>query len=126
MRQITDSDLEYLNTAESGPLDFVGWGQWHLRLNFEYVSVELKHKFTVEVGGQAKQVAPPYSGELPLGDLFDRHIESFTLETGNYFVISLSGNARICFTVQPDRPYEQCVITVHRRAPNDNLDWIVI
>jgi hypothetical protein len=126
MRQITDSDIEYLNSAESGPLDFIGWSQWHLRLNFEFLSIELMDEFRIESGGKTVEVSKPYTAQMPLGGLFGQSVDSFRLETGNVLAIRLSDGARISFDVRADRPYEQCVVTVHRRALNDNMGWIVI
>ncbi|WP_394692546.1 hypothetical protein [Hyphobacterium sp.] len=126
MRQITDSDLAYLNAAESGAMGFIGWGQWQLTLNFDWISIQLSCLAELETDGRRKVIECPFTSELPLGGLFGTTIKSFSVEPGNRLVILLESGIRLRILPDPDIQEEQCVVTVHHRDEKGGSGIVVI
>lgn len=126
VRQITDLDIEYLNAAENGPLEFIGWGQWHIKLNFGWISIELAQKFELIKGSETVLIDYPFFGDLPLGRLFGSRIESFCLESGNRLVADLDDESQLRMLPEADRQTEQFVISVQHREPEEGVGFVII
>jgi hypothetical protein len=126
MRQITDSDLAYLNAAESGALGFIGWGQWQLTLNFNWISIQLSCLAELETDDHRQVIESPFTSELPMGGLFGAVIKTFRVEPGNRLVVLLESGTRLRILPDPDIQEEQCVVTVHHRDEKGGSGFVII
>ncbi|WP_421787717.1 hypothetical protein [Hyphobacterium sp.] len=126
MRQITDSDIENLNSAESGALNTIVWSKGHLRLNFSWFSIELSEQFELISKNDARRIDHPFSDPLPLGGLFGSSVESFHLEPGNKLVVRLDNGAVLRLLPNASVEEEQFVLTSHRSRGEEVTSWIII